>query len=192
MKGYVRISLERWYYVLHPRPAYVLAAEARGRVNFMAASWVMPFSEDPPRLVVSLEKESLTRELIVESRVFTVNVYSVEYVDFVYAAGTLKGRRVDKARVLGVEFSRDTETGAPRIVRPRPIGFLEARVYRVLDDLAEDVDLVVADVVAAYADPSLYNQNYGWVLEKAKVLQHAAGKAFTAATRLYIARRHPP
>ncbi len=167
-EGYVRLGEENWYYVLHPRPVYVVAAAWGGRVNFMAASWVMPFSEDPPRIVASLSKDSYTAELARRAGSFTVNVYAADAADFVYSAGTVSGRRVDKVRELGAEVSFDTATGAPRIVRPRPIGYVVARVHRVLEDLAEDVDLFVADVVEAYADERLFNESYGWVLQRAR------------------------
>ena len=187
-QGYVDAG-ERWPRVLAPRPAYVLVAEARGRVNFMSASWVMPFSEEPSRIVAALDKEAYTPELIIESRAFTVNVFTVNEVDFVYAAGTISGREVDKPRLLGAEVARDTVTGAPRLVKPRPVGVVEARVYRVLSDLADDVHLVVADVAAAYADAGLYNPRYGWELRKARILLHSTGRAFTTNSGIYTPRR---
>ncbi|KSW11474.1 flavin reductase [Pyrodictium occultum] len=186
--GYVDAG-EKWYRVLSPRPVYVLVAEARGRVNLMPASWVSPFSEEPPRIVAALDKEAYTTELILESRLFTVNVVTVGEVYFVYTAGTTSGRRVDKLRLLGAEVVRDTVTGAPRLAKPRPIGVVEARVHRVLSDLAEDVHLVVADVEAAYTDPGLYNQRYGWELGKARILLHSAGRAFTTVCGVYTPRR---
>ena len=184
--GYARLG-ERWYYLLHPRPAYILAAEANGKANFMAASWVMPFSEDPPRIVAALEKDALTTELIRESRAFTINVYSIEDRDFVYTAGTTSGRRIDKVRELGVKLE-PTSVGAPRIAEPRPLGWIAARLHRVLEDLADDVDLVVADVVEAWADERLFHPRYGWELKKTRILMHAAGRAFTTNNGLYIAR----
>jgi flavin reductase (DIM6/NTAB) family NADH-FMN oxidoreductase RutF len=189
VEGYARVPEDTWYYVLHPRPVYVIAAGSKEKANFMAASWVSPFSEDPPRVIASLDKTSYTAELVKRYRVFTINVYHADAVDFVYGAGTVSGRRVDKAKLLGAELAFDTETGAPRIAKPRPLGVVEAKVFRILEDLAEDVDLVVADVVAAYADPNVFNQNYGWVLQKARILLHASGRGFTTATQLIVARR---
>ncbi|WP_110138797.1 flavin reductase family protein [Hyperthermus butylicus] len=186
--GYVEAG-DKWYYILHPRPAYILVTEYGGRVNFMAASWVMPLSEDPPRIVAALDKASFTMELILSSKAFTVNVLTIDHVDFIYAAGTTSGRRVDKLAVLGAEISRDTVTGVPRLSKPRPIGVIEASVYRVYSDVAEDVHLIVADVVAAYADPEFFNEKYGWDLRKARIAIHAAGRAFTIPGGLYIAKK---
>jgi len=179
---------DKWYYVLHPRPVYILVAEREGSVNFMAASWVMPFSEEPPRVVVALDKEALTTEYIRSSMCFTVNVLGLEYRDFVYRAGTVSGREVDKLSFLGASVVRDTATGAPRLQQPRPIGYLDVRVYRVVGDLAEDVDLVVGDVVSAYADEGLFSR-YGWDLRKVKILLHSAGRAFTTQAGIFIAKK---
>ncbi|BEP16660.1 flavin reductase family protein [Pyrofollis japonicus] len=187
-KGYIDAG-KKWYYVLHPRPVYVVAAEHNGRINFMAASWIMPLSEEPARIVAALDKEAYTTELVLGAGVFTVNVLSVEHVEFIYGAGTMSGRKVDKIRVLGAELARDTVTGAPRLVKPRPLGVIEAQVHRSLEDVAEDVYLVVADVVAAYADAELFNPRYGWELKKVRVAMHSAGRAFTTNNGLYVAKK---
>ena len=187
MEDYIRLG-GRWYYLLHPRPVYIIAAGDKARRNFMAASWVMPLSEEPPRIVAAFDKEAYTTELVRETGSFTVNVYTIEERDFIYTAGTTSGREVDKAALLGVEYG-ETSIGAPRITRPRPIGYIAARVYKMLGDVAEDVYLVVGDVVEAYADRSLFNERYGWELRKTRVAMHAAGRAFTTNSGVYVARK---
>ncbi len=187
MSGFIEVG-SKWYYVLHPRPVYVLVAERNGKVNFMAASWVMPFSEEPPRVVAALDKEALTTAYIKSSRCFTINVLDIGYKDFVYTAGTVSGRDVDKVSLLKASTTRDTATGAPRLTQPEPIGYLDVRVYRILEDLAEDVDLVVGDVVSSYARKDLFSR-YGWDLKKTKILLHSAGRAFTTQTGIFIAKK---
>ena len=187
-EGYVDAG-SRWYRVLHPRPVYIVAASSGGRANFMAASWVMPFSEEPPRIVAALEKDSYTVRLIVESGEFTVNVMDVGSRDFVYTAGTVSGSEVDKVEALAAMLAPGTRVKAPRLVHPRPLAVVEARLHRLLGDLAEDVYLAVADVVAAYALEELYNERYGWELRRTRVLMHSAGRAFTTNTGVYVARR---
>ncbi len=186
--GY-RDARGKWYYLLHPRPVYIIAAEAAGKANFMAASWVMPLSEEPPRIVLALDKESYTARLIIDSNVFTVNVLGVEWRDFIYTAGTTTGARVNKEEALGAKLARDTATGAPRLEHPRPLGVIEARLYRLLSDIAEDVHLVIADVAAAYADPEHFNPRYGWNLRETRIAMHAAGRGFTTNNGLLTARR---
>lgn len=186
-EGYIEAG-EKWYYLLHPRPVYIIAAAAGGRVNFMAASWVMPFSEDPPRIVAALDKEAFTTSLILDSGVFTVNILDVDQRDFIYTAGTTTGREIDKVRELNAVLE-ETGSGAPRLVHPRPLGWIEARLYRLISDAAEDVHLAIADVLAAYGDARLFNQRYGWSLRETRVAMHAAGRGFTTNNGLYTARR---
>jgi flavin reductase (DIM6/NTAB) family NADH-FMN oxidoreductase RutF len=183
---------EKWYYVLHPRPVYIVAAEAGGRVNFMAASWVMPLSEEPPRIAAALDKEAYTTRLIIDSGVFTVHVYSVDERDFIYTAGTTSGRELDKVAALGARIGKAPATGAPLITHPRPLAVIEARLHRLLSDLAEDVHLAVADVVAAYADARLFNKRHGWSLRETRIAMHTAGRGFTTNDGLYTARRLLP
>jgi flavin reductase (DIM6/NTAB) family NADH-FMN oxidoreductase RutF len=180
---------DSWYYILHPRPAYIIVAESNGKTNFMAASWVMPLSEEPPRIVAALDKESYTTRLVIDSGVFSVNVYTINERDFVYSAGTVSGKNIDKPAVLGVKISKNPATGIPRIERPRPIGVIESRVYKIYSDVAEDVYLVVGDVVAAYADERLFNERFGWDLRNTKILLHAAGRGFTTNSSVYVARK---
>jgi len=191
LAGYSRVG-GRWYYLLHPRPVYIVAAEAGGRLNFMAASWVMPFSEEPPRIVLALDKEAYTTQLLIEAGVFTVNVLPVEEKDFIYTAGTVSGRSVDKAKLLNAVFEPGEATGAPRLRHPEPLGWIEARLHRLVGDAAEDVHLAVADVVAAYAREDLFNQRYGWELRRVRVAMHTAGRAFTTNNGLYVARKLAP
>jgi len=189
--GY-REAGSRWYYILHPRPVYIVAASAGGRTNFMAASWVMPMSEEPPRIVLALDKEAYTTQLVIEAGVFTVNVLDVEQRDFIYTAGTVSGREADKAAMLGAVFRPGEATGAPRLEHPRPLGWIEARLYRLVSDAAEDVHLAVADVAAAYASEELFSPRYGWELRRTRVAMHAAGRGFTTNDGLLAARRLAP
>ncbi|MCD6488355.1 MAG: flavin reductase [Desulfurococcales archaeon] len=46
------------YYVLHPRPVYLIVTRRKqGGYNVMAASWVMPVSEEPPLVALAISKE---------------------------------------------------------------------------------------------------------------------------------------
>ncbi|RUM47099.1 MAG: flavin reductase family protein [Hyperthermus sp.] len=189
VEEYTRVG-DKWYYLLHPRPVYIVASGRRdAKAGFMAASWLMPLSEEPPRIVAALEKTSHTTSLVLDTGAFTVNVYGIGDRDFVYTSGTISGRKHDKVSLLNVRLNYDTVTGAPRIVHPRPLGFIDSRVYRVVGDVADDVYLVIGDVVGAYADKALFNERYGWDLRKVRILMHAAGRAFTSNSGVFVARK---
>ncbi len=183
---YAEVTTRR-YRLLHPRPVYVIVVEAEGRVNAMAASWVSPFSEEPERIIIALDKESYTRELLAKTEYLTVNVVGEGHAELVWCVGTRSGREADKVKECGVSLAPAEKVPSKRLADA--LGWVEARVHRVIEDLAEDVDLVVADVVAAYARSDAYNPRYGWELAKAKILLHASGRAFTTTGRLIVAGR---
>ncbi len=182
--SYMEVS-EKRYRLLHPRPVYVIVA-SDGKRNAMAASWVSPLSEEPERVTLALEKDSFTYELIRETKEFTINVVGEEHAKLVWCVGTTSGRSVDKISKCSVELEDSTRVKAPHL--RNALGYIEARIHRIIEDVADDVDLVIADVVAAYARSDLYNPRYGWVLTKAHILMHAAGRAFVLPGRLVILR----
>ena len=182
---YVRISSGD-YHVLHPRPAYLIVSRKReGGYNVMAASWVMPVSEEPPLLVAAVERDAYTMELIRESGEFTVNVMGEEHVDIVYRAGTVSGRRVDKWRMLGLEPLEPLETSTPGIRGAYAV--LECRVREIYP--AGECFLVLAEIASIRVQRDKYTR-YGWDLRKARILMHNSGRAFTVPGRLVFAKKH--
>ncbi|HIP65067.1 MAG TPA: flavin reductase family protein [Pyrodictium sp.] len=184
---YTRVAQENLYKLFHPRPVYIVAAGTPEKHSFMAIAWLSPLSEDPPRIMAAFGKESFTYQLIKEHGVFSVNILDVKEYEFIFKAGTVSGKDVDKEKLLGAKLVY-TDTGAPRLEKPEPIAWVEAKVFKILDDVAEDVDLVIADILAAYAKPKLFNERYGWVLKEARIPLHVSGRVFTTISGFYMAR----
>jgi len=185
---YAKIDPENLYKLLHPRPVYIVAAGTPEKHSFMAIAWLSPLSEDPPRLMAAFGKESFTYQLIKEYGVFSVNILDVKEYKFIFKAGTISGKDVDKEKLLGAKLVY-TDMGIPRLEKPEPIAWISAKVFKVFDDVAEDVDLVVADVLAAYAKPKLFNEKYGWVLKEVRIPLHVSGRIFTTTSGFYMAGR---
>ena len=71
-----------YYYLLHPRPAYIIGSGTLdGKANLMAASWVSPVSEEPERVAIALDRESYTYELVKRTGEFTINVLPANFVE---------------------------------------------------------------------------------------------------------------
>ncbi len=185
-RGYVDAGAY-WYRLFNPRPVYIVASGGCGGAAFMAASWVTPVGEEPPRILAALGRESHTLSVIRGRGCFTVNVLGVEHRDFIYTAGVVSGAEVDKASLLGARFSCDTVTGCPRLVEPRPLAVVEARVVRLVEDAAEDTVLVVGEVEAAYHEPGVFRR--GWDLRRVRPAMHLYGRLFTTSDGVYAARR---
>ncbi len=184
MNGYIEIDRDD-YRVLHPRPAYLIVTRKHGGgYNVMAASWVMPVSEEPPIIAIAIDKSSYTHELIEETGEFTVNVVGEEHADIVYRAGTISGRETDKWAQLGLKPAGPKEISTPGI--DGSYGFLECCVVERVD--AGECSLFIAEIKAIHVRGDLYTK-YGWDLRKARILMHASGRAFILPGRLVLASK---
>jgi flavin reductase (DIM6/NTAB) family NADH-FMN oxidoreductase RutF len=102
--------------VSHVMPCSVtlLTAAAGGKNDAMTAT-CMFISEEPPLLVVSIDKRSLTHEFIEETAEFTLNIASTSQVGLAKKLGALHGKKVDKFKSLGISAEPGTKVKAPAI-----------------------------------------------------------------------------
>ncbi len=176
-------EIEPTYRPLHPRPVYLIVSGRVGeKLNVMAASWVMPVSEEPLRIAIAVERETYTFDLIEEYKEFTINVVDDKLLDKVWRAGTTSGRGRDKVREIGLELEEPLKTKVPGI--REALSIIECRVWKHLD--TGEVRLYVADVVSVRVKTEYYNERYGWDIRRASILMHLSGRAFTVPGRLLI------
>jgi len=181
---YIEVD-DPFYRVLHPRPAYLIVSGRDDDVNIMAASWVMPISEEPWTVGLALDRETYTYGLVKKYGEFTVNVVTIDELDLVYYVGHVSRYEVDKIRERGIELEPSREVSTPHY--KGAIGYLECRVDRMIP--VGEVDLVIGEVLAAYADKDLFTR-YGWDLRRAKILMQNIGRGFTTnESRVYYASK---
>ena len=100
--------------VSHVMPCSVVLVTAGSSEKRDAMTATCMFiSEDPPLLVVSVDKHSLTHEFIEESAEFTLNVVSTNQVDLAKKLGAMHGKNVDKFKSLGIATEPGTKVKAP-------------------------------------------------------------------------------
>ncbi|WP_440058939.1 flavin reductase family protein [Thermogladius sp. 4427co] len=170
------------YHVLHPRPAYlVVTIDKSGRLNVMAASWIMPVNDEPFTIALALDKETKTYQNIMEVGEATINIVGEEHAEIVYKAGTLSGREVDKWSLLKLEPQPSKHVKPPGI--KGAYGFVECRVEKLID--LEGVVLVLFKPLAIHVRSDLF-EKYGWNLAKAKILMHQRGRVFVGPGRVIV------
>jgi flavin reductase (DIM6/NTAB) family NADH-FMN oxidoreductase RutF len=181
------MEVENFYLLLHPRPAYLIGSGKVGeKVNFMAASWVSPVSEEPPLVGVAIDVNSYTRELIDTYGEFTVNILPLQSLEKLYYAGTVSGRSVDKTKVIS--YGKGEKVDAP--VAEEAIGVVECRVYTSIK--TEDVVFYLGEVLSARADERFFGKRSGWDLKKTNLSLHNWGAGFYEVGRLHIVRKGGP
>ena len=183
----LRDVLEDFYLLLHPRPAYAIGSGRWGeRINFMAASWVTPVAEEPPRVAVAIGTDSFTHELIKRYKEFTVNVLPLELLDALYLLGCVSGRDRDKLAAAGLSAEKGEKVEAP--VLKEAIGVLECRVVAEVE--SEDTTLFIGDVLAAKAREDVFTDS-GWDFKATNLPLHNWGRGFYSVGRFRLARKPP-
>lgn len=149
----VSVPLQKSYKLINHGPTTLLTSAADGRVNVMPAAWVMPLDTDPARICAVISSESFTRELLEASGDLVVNVPTVAMAEAVYRCGQSNGRTVDKLAAAGLKTMPATRVRPPLV--EGCVAWLECRLLPE-PALREAHDLVLAEVVAAWADDEVF------------------------------------
>lgn len=109
---------------------YIVTSSWEGKDNAMIVNTVFQVTAEPPRVAISVNKESLTHELIEKSRVFAAMPLAQDTdLPFIGRFGFRTGRNFDKFSGLNV---RRGALGCP-IVQDHTISFLEVKVEQTAD-----------------------------------------------------------
>ncbi len=176
------VELKHAYRLLNHGPTVLVGSAHHGRSNVMAAAWAMPLDFDTPKIAVVVDKATLTRELIDASGVLSINVPCVAQAELTRAVGGESGQdHPDKLQRCGVRFHSGALTGTPLV--DGCTAQLECRVLPATADVAGPHDLILAEVLGAWADERVFSGGR-WHFETApaelRSLHHVAGGFFYA------------
>jgi flavin reductase (DIM6/NTAB) family NADH-FMN oxidoreductase RutF len=176
------VSQQHAYRLLNHGPTVLVGSAHAGRSNVMAAAWAMPLDFDTPKIAVVVDKATLTRELIDASGVLSINVPCVAQAELTRAVGGESGREhPDKLARCAVAFTPGPATGTPLV--EGCIAQLECRVLPATAHVAGPHDLILAEVLGAWADARVFSGGR-WHFENApdamRSLHHVAGGFFYA------------
>ena len=176
------VELQHAYRLLNHGPTVLVGSAHAGQVNVMAAAWAMPLDFAPPKVAVVVDKATLTRQLIDASGVLSVNVPCVAQAELTRAVGGESGLdHPDKLERCGVAWQAGAHTGAPLV--QGCIAQMECRVLPATAHVAGPHDLILAEVLAAWADARVFSGGR-WHFERAapalRSLHHVAGGHFYA------------
>ncbi len=176
------VDLKHAYRLLNHGPTVLVGSAHEGRTNVMAAAWAMPLDFDTPKIAVVIDKSTLTRELVDASGMLSLNVPCVAMKDLVMAAGGMSGKNhPDKLIRCRISTQAAPQTGVPLV--DGCIAQMECRVLPATAYVAGPHDLILAEVVGAWADERVFSQGR-WHFEDAdpglRSLHHVAGGHFYA------------
>jgi flavin reductase (DIM6/NTAB) family NADH-FMN oxidoreductase RutF len=128
-------------------PALVVTRGAKDRLNFLTAMWFTPTGFEPSRMIVAIQKRTLTYDLLLERGEFVMSAPSDKMMDIVVFAGYISGRDVDKWKATGLTPVQPSKISVPLI--GEAIGNVEYRVAQQIP-FDEEMDLFVGEVLATH------------------------------------------
>ncbi|WP_028534434.1 flavin reductase family protein [Paludibacterium yongneupense] len=170
------VELAHAYRLLNHGPTTLISAAHGGVQNVMAAAWVMPLDFEPPKVLAVIDKQSFTRSLIDASGEFALSLPSRELAAATVNAGSSSGRDGDKFASSGLQPFKAQEIAAPLI--DGCLAWLECRVIAEPAN-QQRYDLFIAEVVAAWADSSVFADGH-WLMapDTRHTIHYVAGGRF--------------
>ena len=176
MSGRVPVELSKAYRLMNHGPTVIVTSHHGGRSNIMSAAWAMPLDFDPPKVAVVIDKNTYTRGLVEASGTFALNIPSRELARLTVAVGSESGRDADKFAAHGIRTFAGTMVEAPLV--EGCLGWLECRLIPE-PHIQDAYDLFLGEVVAAWADPAVFDGAH-WRLEEGgkRSIHYVAGGHF--------------
>lgn len=173
-----RIAIEpaKAYRLMNHGPTVIVTSHHGGRSNIMSAAWSMPLDFNPPKVAVVIDKSTYTRGLIEASGEFVLNIPSRALARLTVDVGNESGADVDKFAAHGIEVGAGSVVRAPLV--EGCLAWLECRLIPELH-IQQTYDLFLGEVVAAWADPAVFDGAH-WTMEEGgkRSIHYVAGGHF--------------
>lgn len=183
--SYQPVPLNKAYLLLNHGPTVMISSAFGGKQNIMSAAWSTPLDFDPARVVVIIDKQSYTKELVTASGEFTVLVPSKKIAKQVLQVGTTSGRDIDKF----AEFNLTT-IAAKTIQAPLITNCLACLECKLISEPHNQntYDLYIGEITAAWADPEVFSQSRWHITsdQKRSIHYQAGGEFFAIGESFHI------
>ncbi len=162
--------------LLHPCNTFLVTSCAEGsRPNIITIAWLIPVSVKPPLLCMSVRPNRYSYGLIKATGEFVVNVAPYELAQQALYCGRRSGSDVDKFAATGLTPIQAQHVRPPIIAEC--LAYLECRI--VQDVEAGDHNLLIAEILAAYARRDVMGKDGLYDLSRAHPLLHVGSDSFT-------------
>ena len=128
-------------------PALVVTRGNNDRLNFLTAMWFTPTGAEPSRMIVAIQKRTLTYEFLLERGEFVMSAPTDKMMEIVVFGGYVSGRDVDKWQAAGLTAVQPSKITVPLI--GEAIGNVEYKVAKQIP-FDDEMDLFVGEVIATH------------------------------------------
>ena len=128
-------------------PSLVVTRGKNERLNFLTAMWFTPTGAEPSRMIVAIQKKTLTYDYLLERGEFVMSAPTDKMMDVVVFAGYISGHDVDKWQAANLTAIHPSKISVPLI--GEAIGNVE---YKVVSQIPFDdgMDLFIGEVLATH------------------------------------------
>lgn len=128
-------------------PSLVVTRGKNDRLNFLTAMWFTPTGAEPSRMIVAIQKKTLTYDYLMERGEFVMSAPTDKMMEIVVFAGYISGHDVDKWQAAKLTAVAPSKISVPLI--GEAIGNVE---YKVVNRMPFDdtMDLFVGEVLATH------------------------------------------
>jgi flavin reductase (DIM6/NTAB) family NADH-FMN oxidoreductase RutF len=184
------VELRHAYLLMNHGPVTLITSQHEHRANVMAAAWAMSLDFLPAKVLVVIDKKTLTRQLVERSGHLAINLPTRHIAQATLAVGHYSAREesdesFDKFATFGLERFASPQLSLPFV--QGCAAWLECKV--IPEPHNEKVyDLFIAEVIGAYADEQ-YFKDGRWQkshnMPQPATLHYTAGKHFFESAGLF-------
>ncbi|MCM8791272.1 MAG: flavin reductase family protein [Candidatus Omnitrophica bacterium] len=181
-----KVPLDIAYRIIQPGPTVLVSSLYNERCAITPIAWHMPVSDDPPIIALEIYHGHFIYKAVMQTGDFVVNVPPSEMAETVRKLGSVSGAKVDKFTELGLVREKSEKVSSPRL--GGAIAILECKL-RNEKAIAKKYDLILADVVYAEAEESVFTDR--WMPENPgpRILHHLGGKIFYVPSNEIITKK---
>lgn len=178
MIDYQIVPLEKAYLLLNHGPTVLISCAYGDERNVIAAGWCTVLDYTPARVLVILDKQGYSHQLIKKSGEFVMMLPSKAMAKLVLQVGACTGSAVDKFAAFDIPI-----LPAKTVVAPLINGCLAFLECKLIDEPhnQDTYDLYIGEVTCAWADPRVFS-NGRWHIkdESLRSIHYQAGGQFFA------------
>lgn len=139
-------------YRVTPTGLYLISTAHQGKRNVQFAFRALGISDDPPLLLIGIQADNFSREIIQQSGEFVINVCAQNQLHAVDRSRGLSGRTVDdKFVALGLETLPAKSVQAPLVAGCH--ANVECKLVKEME--VQGLYLFVGQAIAAHADDQI-------------------------------------
>ena len=166
--------------MLAPTPPVMVTCGNGEKANIITVAWTGITNTVPPKTYISVRPSRHSHAMIKESGEFVLNLTPSTLVRAADYCGTYTGAKVDKFAKCKLTKQFVDEVKAP-LIAEAPLSIC-CRVTDVMP--LGSHDMFLADIVAVYADDTLFDEKGALRMAKAGLCAYAHGEYFALGKRI--------